>query len=104
MGTKIHDIGLTIGKWYQNLMSRFKTVIFPSMLGISVLLSTFSFALGSKIIAKTQSPPAISIDYPLGYMDLPEIKTISPVKTVTKKPKLQKTKTKRVNGSKSKSN
>lgn len=60
-----------------------KKALLLAVLIISMTLSTLAFILGTKIIAKTQSPPDISITYPAGYLDLPEKTT--PPKKVHKK-------------------
>ncbi|MEI8061747.1 MAG: hypothetical protein WCG97_00415 [bacterium] len=57
---------------------------------VSLGLSTGAFVLGSKIIAKEQSPPPISIAYPEGYIDLPEEKIVKSSKASTKTKKVRK--------------
>jgi hypothetical protein len=50
-----------------------RKIIWPAIVTISLVLSTYAFILGSKVIEKTQSPPPIYITYPEGYKDLPEL-------------------------------
>jgi hypothetical protein len=50
-----------------------RKIIWPILATVSLILSTYSFILGSKVIEKTQSPPPIYITYPDGYTDLQDL-------------------------------
>lgn len=54
------------------IKSYMRKILWPIIALISLVLSTYSFILGSKVIEKTQSPPPIYITYPEGYLDLPK--------------------------------
>jgi len=60
-----------------------RKILWPTIAVVSVVLSTFAFIFGSKVIERTQSPPPIYITYPDGYTDLPDLPP---------KPKVSKTK------------
>ena len=65
-----------------------RKIIWPVIATVSLVLSTYAFILGSKIVERTQNAPAIYITYPEGYVDLPEVKKPVP------KPKVSKTRPK----------
>jgi peptidoglycan/LPS O-acetylase OafA/YrhL len=63
---------------YKKLMGyfvkRLRSWVWPLTIVVCLAASVFSSVLATKIIEKTQSPGAISIDYPYGILELPEIK------------------------------
>jgi len=63
-----------------------RKIIWPVIATVSLVLSTYAFILGSKIVERTQNAPAIHITYPEGYVDLPDLPP---------KPKVTKTKVKK---------
>ena len=66
-----------------------RKIIWPVIATVSLVLSTYAFILGSKIVERTQNAPAIYITYPEGYVDLPDLPVKSKVKTTTTKTKVR---------------
>ena len=66
-----------------------RKIIWPGIAVISLVLSTYAFILGSKIIENSQKAAPIYITYPEGYKDLPDLPP-KPKSTKTKKKKLEK--------------
>ncbi len=65
-----------------------RKTLWPIIAVTSLVLSTYAFILGSKVIEKTQNSSPIYITYPEGYTDLPEAPKYVPKNTKSKaKPK-----------------
>ncbi len=59
-----------------------KKIIWLVLTVVSLVLSTYAFILGSKVMEKSQSAPPIYITYPGGYGEL-----VEPAKPVSKSKK-----------------
>ena len=83
--------------WVGDLRQRLQPWLWPLTMLICLASSIFSAILSTKIIEKTQSPAEISISYPDGLLELPEIKpAIVPKKQSKAVPIMRKsTKTKK---------
>ncbi len=66
-----------------------RKILWPVIATVSLVLSTYAFILGSKVIKSSQNAPPIYITYPEGYKDLPDLPP-KPKTIKTKKSKLEK--------------